>query len=288
MDAWLRMFDHAWPERPAEPAGRQAAPRLELLKALPGEPSTRPPLLFLHGAFSGAWVWAEHFLPFFAGKGFDAYALSFRGHGRSAGRQDLSRFSLNDFVDDVRETMSALERPPVLIGHSMGGMVAQRCLGREKLAGLVLMSSVPPAGGLGPNTRLALRDPELLLEFLNLASFAGRRTAAPRIRKMLLSDDLPPHQMDAYLARMQPESQRALSDLQVPSVWAGAGLYGVPTLVTGRAGDSLIPRAVLSETAWFHGAELQVLPGDAHATMLEGRWQESADVIADWLERRFG
>jgi pimeloyl-ACP methyl ester carboxylesterase len=288
MDAWLRMFDHSWAEKTAEPTGGPAPLGLELLKALPKAASTKPPLLFLHGAFSGAWVWAEHFLPYFAGRGFSAYALSFRGHGRSPGRHDLSRFSLNDFVDDARETISALERPPVLIGHSMGGMVAQRCLGREKLAGLVLMSSVPPAGALGPNTRLAMRDPELWLEFLNLASFAGRRTSPPRIRKMLLSDDLPLHQMDAYLARMQPESERALSDLQVPSVWLGAGFYGVPTLVTGRAGDSLIPRSVLSETAWFHSAELQILPGDAHATMLERRWQESAHVLCDWLERRFG
>ena len=40
--------------------------KLEILRALPSAPSAKPPLLFLHGAFSGAWVWAEHVLDFVA------------------------------------------------------------------------------------------------------------------------------------------------------------------------------------------------------------------------------
>jgi hypothetical protein len=41
-----------------------------------------PPILFLHGAAHGAWCWAEHFLPWFAGRGCECHALSFRGHVR--------------------------------------------------------------------------------------------------------------------------------------------------------------------------------------------------------------
>eukprot|EP00955_Chlamydomonas_euryale_P040753 351801-Chlamydomonas_euryale.AAC.16 len=43
----------------------------------------RPPLLFLHGSYHGAWCWQENFLPFFADVGYNAYALSFRGQGES-------------------------------------------------------------------------------------------------------------------------------------------------------------------------------------------------------------
>ena len=56
---------------------------LEVLTA--GKPSDRPPLLFVHGSFCGAWIWAEHFLPFFAEAGWECCAVSLRGHGGSEG-----------------------------------------------------------------------------------------------------------------------------------------------------------------------------------------------------------
>ena len=40
---------------------------------LPSAPSAKPPVLFLHGALSGAWVWAEHVLDFVADRGHAAY-----------------------------------------------------------------------------------------------------------------------------------------------------------------------------------------------------------------------
>lgn len=262
---------------------------LEILKALPSSSSTKPPLLFLHGAFSGAWVWAEHFLPYFADHGYPAYALSLRGHGGSHGREQLAQLGLDDYVEDAREAIRSLGRPPILLGHSMGGMVAQRCLGLERLSGLVLMSAVPPRGALASNFHLGLRAPVLWFEFTEAAAAGPRRSvmASPRMRQMLLSDDLPPSLVASYMGRMQRESRRALADLQFPNIWLGAWCYGVPALVTGRADDGLIPRAVLTETAWFHASDLRVLSGDAHLVMLESRWQESADLIRDWLERRF-
>ncbi len=95
---------------------------LEILKALPSAPSAKPPLLFLHGAFSGAWVWAEHVLGFMADRGYAAYALSFRGHGRSEGRGDLDRHGLADYADDVRTAI-----------RSIGG--ARRCWWATRWAG---------------------------------------------------------------------------------------------------------------------------------------------------------
>lgn len=260
---------------------------LEILQALPTSPSTKPPLLFVHGAFSGAWVWAEHFLPYFADQGYPAYAVSLRGHGGSHGREHLSEFGLDDYVEDARDAIRSLGRPPVLVGHSMGGMVAQRCLGLERLAGLVLLSAVPPRGMLALNFHLGLRDPALWLEFGHAAGPGRSATASPRMQRMLLSDDLPTSLVEAYMGRMQRESRRALADLQFPHIWLGAWFYGVPALVMGRADDDLVPRAALTETAWFHASELRVLAGEAHVVMLESRWRESADLIRDWLERRF-
>jgi pimeloyl-ACP methyl ester carboxylesterase len=47
------------------------------------------PLLFVHGGWHAAWCWDEHFLDFFAERGFHAVAVSLRGHGRSPTSQRL-------------------------------------------------------------------------------------------------------------------------------------------------------------------------------------------------------
>ncbi|HEX9180581.1 MAG TPA: alpha/beta fold hydrolase, partial [Burkholderiales bacterium] len=70
--------------------------KLEVLRAAPAQPAGRAPLLFVHGAFSAAWCWAEHFLPYFADRGYDSYAVSLRGHGASEGRDQIHFHSLRD------------------------------------------------------------------------------------------------------------------------------------------------------------------------------------------------
>ena len=39
----------------------------------------KPPLVFIHGSYHAAWCWAEHWMPFFASRGFDCYATSILG-----------------------------------------------------------------------------------------------------------------------------------------------------------------------------------------------------------------
>lgn len=101
---------------------------LELLHEAPTHPLDAPPLLFLHGAYVGAWCWQEHFLPWFAAQGYDAWALSLRGHGGSRTDRPRDTLSIDDYVDDVLRAQERLPAEPILIGHSMGGFVAQKAL----------------------------------------------------------------------------------------------------------------------------------------------------------------
>ncbi len=263
---------------------------LEILRAVPAARTDKPPLLFLHGAFSGAWVWAEHFLGHLARAGHAAYALSFRGHGNSHGGGGLWEHGLADYVEDACAAVGAIGRAPVLVGHSLGGLVAQLCLGRQALAGLVLMAAVPLEGLLPAHAQLALRDPVLWLELLNMPAFGPGAIAAvsPRLRRALFADELPPGSAERHLARMQQTSLRALAEVQLPRFSDGAGAFAVPALVIGREDDRLIPLDAMRRTAWQHRAELACLPGYAHMTMLEARWRESADALSGWLDRTFG
>ena len=66
------------------------------------------PLLFVHGGSIAAWCWDEHFLDFFADRGYRAVALSLRGHGASTLSQPLKSCSIADYVDDVHAVVGKL------------------------------------------------------------------------------------------------------------------------------------------------------------------------------------
>ena len=99
---------------------------LELISRQPSGKTHRTPLLFVHGAWHAAWCWDEHFLPYFAAHGYEAHAVSLRGHGSSPGPKRLSWVSTADYVADVAATVQQFAVPPVIIGHSMGGFVVQK------------------------------------------------------------------------------------------------------------------------------------------------------------------
>ncbi len=150
------------PPRPDGIATRRlaaaGAPDLELLEAGP-EASDGVPLLLVHGAFGGAWTWAEHLMPYLARRGRHVAAVSLRGHGSSEGRDALATTALSDFATDLRRAVAAMPAPPVLVGHSLGGLLAQRALGGVAMRGLVLMGSLPPEGLAWIGPRMAVTEP---------------------------------------------------------------------------------------------------------------------------------
>ena len=72
---------------------------LEVIDKGSGSNAHPVPLLFVHGANHAAWCWDEHFLDFFANKGYRALAVNLRGHGRSTASKPLRKCSVADYVD---------------------------------------------------------------------------------------------------------------------------------------------------------------------------------------------
>ena len=260
---------------------------LELL-ALPAAAGSaaRAPLVFVHGAYVGAWCWAEHFLPWFAARGHPAYALSLRGHGESAGRDRLHAFGLADFADDLAAAVRGLEPAPVLVGHSMGALVVQKFLERNPGAAraAALLCPVPPFGVLPASFSLALTRPALFAE-INALAFDGRASRAA-LQEALFAGPVEAERLERYFRRMQPESRRAILDMSgwgLPQSWRTA----LPdTLVIGAERDVLISPALAQTTARLLGAEYLLLPGLGHAVMLESGWRSAAEGLAGWLAAR--
>ena len=249
--------------------------------------SDAPPLLFVHGAGHGAWCWDEHFLDFFAEHGFDSYALSLRGHGESGGRECLRWTSIADYVSDVEQVAAGLPGDPVLVGHSLGGLVVQTYLeGRESPAA-VLLAPPPRNGMLGPAVRTFRDHPWLSMQVL-LTGTPRRLFATPElVRKFFFSPELGEEQVREYAARMGAESFRALLQLMYTRP-DRARIRGASLLVLGGSLDYFIRPPAIRRTAEAYGAECTILPGVAHDMMLDARWRQAAEAMLEWLQRTLG
>ncbi|MBB5018459.1 non-heme chloroperoxidase [Chitinivorax tropicus] len=250
----------------------------------PAANAPRPhPILFIHGAYSAAWCWEPHFLPFFAAQGYDCHALSLRGHGGSEGHEYLSLTSIDDYLADIEQVVATLPQAPILIGHSMGGMLAQLFCQKHPAAAAILMASVPPEGLLGATMQLAFREPQAFFELNLIHASDGRLSTIASIRRQLFSDSMPEQEAIRYLARFQPESHRAILDLSFLPFRPTAVPNQVPVLVLGAEKDGLFPPYLVHATASRYGVKAEIFPNMAHVMMLEPHWQQPAQRIAGWL-----
>jgi non-heme chloroperoxidase len=254
---------------------------LEILECRPEIATTRPALLFVHGAFAGAWIWAENFLPHFAAHGFPAYALSLRGHGQSYGRDGLAWHSLVDYVDDLEAAIDALAEAPVLVGHSMGAVVVMKYLERAAAPAAALLAPVPPHGLLPASVALALSQPSLFAE-LN-ALLTDGEASLQALHRALFAGPMPAEKLVDYLRRFQRESSRAIWDLtlfDLPQSWR---MHRPPMLVLLAERDALFPLGQSRAGFAAIGLATEVLDDLGHAVMLEPGWQRAADRLLHWL-----
>lgn len=253
-----------------EPARQPAAPR-------------RTPLLFVHGAFAGAWSWQVHYLPYFAGLGYDSYALSLRGHGGSAGGASLATVSLSDYVNDVKTVAAQFAVPPVLIGHSMGGLVVDMAVRRRvNAAGAILLAAVPPTGMGAAVMRIMVSDPAQIWQMTLLQTMGPEWVDMGTAQRAVFADPPEQEQMAIYLGQMNRESQLALTELGFPSLPSSL-CSKVPISVVGAEADALVAPWMVATTAWLHGVKPEWIAGSGHVTMLEKSWLKGAEVVTKCL-----
>lgn len=258
-------------------------PRLELLSRLP-QGKSRTPVLFVHGAYTGAWCWAEHFLDWFAAAGYPAHAVSLSGHGGSRGRRVLDSFSIDDYVRDVAEVADGFATPPVLVGHSMGGFVVQKFLERREAPAAVLMCSVPPQGLMGSAVNLLFNKPTLMGELNRLLSGAGASVRA--LREALFAQPVNEEDLQRFYRLSQSESQRAIWDMSLFNLPDTRRVRRTPLMVVGAEHDHLIPTSLTDMTAHTYRVAPHILAGMGHGLMLERDWARAAERIGDWLTER--
>ena len=265
---------------------RQHIDGLELFSCFPERPASCPPLLFIHGAFAGGWMWTDTFMPFFAAAGYACHAVSLRGHGASDGREHIDWHSVADYVDDVAMVADWLGEAPVLVGHSMGGFVVQKYLEHHPLPAAALLCSVPPQGLVASQFHLMLQKPHLFMEINRIAS--GDYTDIATLREALFAGAVDEGVLVSWLNRMQAESHRAIWDMSMFNLPNLHRMHRPPMWIAGAEHDILVPAFLVQSTAQTYELPAHIFRGMGHAVTHEREWQEVAGHLRTWLDATLG
>lgn len=242
-------------------------------------------IVMTHGAFCGGWAFDDFRKPFEA-RGDRVLAPDLRGHGTADGASGIIGASMTDYARDVADLCDAQDEPPVLLGHSLGGLVAQLAARRTRLRALVLLAPSPPWGVAGSTLEEAITA--FGVQMLGPFSTGAVDPDAELMRRYSLNR-MTPDGREAVIARMRPESALALR--QTLNWWldpfmttsVGPGPLEAPTLALVGELDVVHPPPTVAMTAERIGGSCEVLPGMSHWLVGEAGWERVAERVADWL-----
>jgi pimeloyl-ACP methyl ester carboxylesterase len=247
-------------------------PGLELISRIPPSGTRRPPVLLIHGARHSAWYW-RRWLDMFCEAGWPSFALSLRGHGASEG--SIRWASLRDYVDDVLWGIRSFAEPPVLIGHSLGGLLVEHAVHLAPVRAAVLVAPAPSSTGFRTALTFARG---------HLGSLPGVLIGRPIKFKPhdLFSAEVDPQEAERIVASLGPESARAQYEGLLPRRAPAAA--GCPLQIVASPDDAMVPAAATRRIAARQGVEPIWFPGFGHDMMLEPRTAEVVRAVTTWLE----
>jgi len=187
---------------------------LAVTAAVPNNAITsRPAIVLIHGAANSALVWT-FWQRELAAQGWSSYAIDLRGHGRSD-LIDLSRTTMRDYAADVRSLAIQLIQKPVIIGWSMGGLVAMMVAATGHATACVGLAPSLPARQVDPS--VALRVGEFGAEEYGITGdHPDKQSGMPDLDREERSIALASVSRESRLARDQRKAGQVIDSLPCP------------------------------------------------------------------------
>lgn len=247
-------------------------------------------IVMIHGMWGGGWYWQDYRRVFEA-QGYRCLAPTLPYHDvdpRSAPDPRLGKASLLDYAAALEREIRSLDAKPILLGHSMGGLLAQILGARGLARALVLLAPASPAG------ILAL-TPSVMRSFWSVQTKWGfwrrpmRQTFGEAVYAMLHL--LPASQQKEAYARFVYESGRAACEIgywlldQQNASRVDESKVTCPVLVIAGTEDRITPASVVRKVARKYRTVATYKEFEHHAHWMVGEpgWQEVAEYAAGWL-----
>jgi pimeloyl-ACP methyl ester carboxylesterase len=249
---------------------------------------SKSPVLMIHGAFCGPWS-LDGLKEKFQAAGYAVTAPALRFHDEKRSSAALATTGLADYAADLEDEIGALKAPPILLGHSMGGLLAQMLAARVEVAALILLAPSPP-WGVTPTTLFEITAAHAM----HLQPGHWNQVLEPN-RDVALAhslDRLPRDMRDDVYSRFVAESGRAMFEVmnwaldfnQTSAVDADA--VTAPMLFLTGSEDKINPPSTVENIAklYVERATTEVLDGMGHWLIGEPGWEKLAERALTWLK----
>ena len=239
-----------------------------LWRWMPRANDGRPPVLLVHGGYHGAWCWSN-WAERLAGHGRRVSAIDLRGHGGLARPDGFITAGFTEMTDDVIAAIDTFEVPPLLVGHSIGGLLVVLAAIRRSTAGLLLVCPSPP-GNLPGAATVPLVPENAPVPPLSAA--IARARYAPHLSE---------REAAAFAHRLCAESPRLLNERYGLRIAVNPTAITVPVHVVegGRDDPERHPPGQDAAIARFLGGTHQRLDDAPHNLMLGPGWHGWYDTI---------
>ncbi|HVK40893.1 MAG TPA: alpha/beta hydrolase [Phenylobacterium sp.] len=244
-----------------------------------------PPIVMTHGAFCGGWAFDAFRKPFEAA-GHVVLAPDLRGHGPGDRTDAVVGVSMTDYARDVAELCAAQDQPAILMGHSLGGLVAALAARRTRVRAVVLLAPSAPWGVASSSMEEAITA--FGLHMLGPFWTQGVAPDAGLMAHYSL-DRMPKAAREAVITRLRPESGRALWEAlnwwldPFMTTSVGVGPLDAPCLVIAGERDVVHPPSTVRQTATRLGGTYREMPGMSHWLPGEPGWTDVAATALEWL-----
>jgi pimeloyl-ACP methyl ester carboxylesterase len=254
--------------------------------------AARLSVVMIHGAFCGGWVF-EAWRPLFAAQGYDVYTPTLRHHQAGSPQSELARTGMCDYAADLEALLGSVGEAPIVIGHSLGGLLAQMLAARGRVRALILLAPSAPWGML-PSTASEF----FAAQGLHAEGLFWRKALAPShwIAAAHALDLVPEDERASILGRLVPESGLAMFEVlhwmfdRYRATYVDPRAVACPILCLVGARDRINPPATVRRLARRYGgrARYEELPGRSHWLPAEPGWERIATGSLDWLSRILG
>jgi pimeloyl-ACP methyl ester carboxylesterase len=248
-------------------------------------------VVMIHGMWGSGAYWGNY-RGFFESRGYRVVTPTLRHHG---GRFEdppppgLGTTSVLDYAADLEQELRALGGQPILIGHSMGGLLVQILASRGLCKAAVLLTPASPRGILAL-TLSVIRSFWSILPRWGFWRNPHRQTFGEAEYSMLHL--LPPEERRRIYQTFCFESGRAAAEIGfwpfdlTRATAVDARKVTCPMLVIAGAEDRITPAAVVRQVARKYRADYRELPKHAHWVVGEPGWEEICGSIDTWLKQK--